>query len=420
MSVYFFRKRGVCGGGTFCAWLFAGMLLTAVWGCSRHEPVARIERQERGMALYREAIAEEQAGNLDGAIRLLKQLLASEPQIFSAHFQLATLLQDYAKDYVGAIHHYIAYLELRPDAEKASVPLPSGTTLGKDAGKSVTEMRTLIQERIRRAKELLAPQLLTELGDSVEGVSQAHLMRENERLNGQVKTLTVEKSALTREKEDALTKVKSLQDEADRLRRLITRMRGDMEAETAPAPRKTVKAETPEKPAESPAARRSALQQLREEAESLGAAVPKPDEPKKAEPVATSKPRALPKPEAAPKTPVVKESDLSAVKREALAEIEKTEKPADPKPAPEEEKGVEAPADARDTLNALLGRGPKRETKSSPESMRVYVVQPGDTLFRVSERFYGDTTKWKKIRDANRTRIDPDGRIRAGQSILIP
>ena len=419
MSVYFFRKRGVCGGGTFWAWLFAGVLLTAVWGCSRHEPVARIERQERGMALYREAIAEEQAGNLDGAIRLLKQLLASEPQIFSAHFQLATLLQDYAKDYVGAIHHYIAYLELRPDAEKSSVPLPAGT-LGKDAGKSVTEMRTLIHERIRRAKELLAPQLLTELGDSVEGVSQAHLMRENERLNGQVKTLTVEKSALTREKEDALGKVKALQDEADRLRRLITRMRGEMEAEAAPAPRKTVKAETPEKPAESADARRSTLQQLRAEAESLGKEVPKPDEPKKADPVATAKPRALPKPETSPKTPVVKESDLSAVKREALAEIEKTEKPADTKPASEDEKGVEAPADARDTLNALLGRGPKRETKPSPESMRVYVVQPGDTLFRVSERFYGDTTKWKKIRDANRTRIDPDGRIRAGQSILIP
>ena len=153
MSVYFFRKRGVCGGGTFCAWLFAGMLLTAVWGCSRHEPVARIERQERGMALYREAIAEEQAGNLDGAIRLLKQLLASEPQIFSAHFQLATLLQDYAKDYVGAIHHYIAYLELRPDAEKASVPLACGRTISVPA-RSKTAFRSASRRRWKNPSRL--------------------------------------------------------------------------------------------------------------------------------------------------------------------------------------------------------------------------------------------------------------------------
>ncbi|MBP5321935.1 MAG: tetratricopeptide repeat protein, partial [Kiritimatiellae bacterium] len=105
MSVYFFRERKGAGSGFRRAWLVTAVVLTAVWGCSRHEPVARIERLERGTALYREAIAEEQAGNLDEAIRLLKQLLADEPQIYSAHFQLATLLQDYAKDYVGAIHH---------------------------------------------------------------------------------------------------------------------------------------------------------------------------------------------------------------------------------------------------------------------------------------------------------------------------
>ncbi|MBO7654724.1 MAG: LysM peptidoglycan-binding domain-containing protein, partial [Kiritimatiellae bacterium] len=96
------------------------------------------------------------------------------------------------------------------------------------------------------------------------------------------------------------------------------------------------------------------------------------------------------------------------------------EKPAEATPAAPEGGDVQAPADARETLNALLGRGSKRETKKSEESMLGYVVQPGDNLFRVAERFYGDTTKWKKIRDANRTRIDPDGRIRAGQSILIP
>ena len=53
-------------------------------------------------------------------------------------------------------------------------------------------------------------------------------------------------------------------------------------------------------------------------------------------------------------------------------------------------------------------------------SDKTYVVQPGDSLFRVAERFYGDATQWKKIREANRARIDPDGRIRAGQIIVVP
>ena len=70
---------------------------------------------------------------------------------------------------------------------------------------------------------------------------------------------------------------------------------------------------------------------------------------------------------------------------------------------------------------SLFGRGEKKEKAAkAPGEMRTYVVQPGDTLFRVAEKYYGDSTHWKKIRDANRTRIDPDGRIRAGQIIVVP
>jgi nucleoid-associated protein YgaU len=38
----------------------------------------------------------------------------------------------------------------------------------------------------------------------------------------------------------------------------------------------------------------------------------------------------------------------------------------------------------------------------------------------VAEKFYGDATHWKKIRDVNRANIDPDGRIRVGQVIVVP
>jgi 5'-nucleotidase len=51
---------------------------------------------------------------------------------------------------------------------------------------------------------------------------------------------------------------------------------------------------------------------------------------------------------------------------------------------------------------------------------RTYVVQPGDTLYRIAERLYGDAEEWKRIREANAGRIDADGRVRAGQILQVP
>jgi nucleoid-associated protein YgaU len=59
------------------------------------------------------------------------------------------------------------------------------------------------------------------------------------------------------------------------------------------------------------------------------------------------------------------------------------------------------------------------EVKRTP-AFRTYVVQPGDTLFRIAERHYGDSSKWTMVRDANKSRISSDGRVRVGQILLIP
>ena len=42
------------------------------------------------------------------------------------------------------------------------------------------------------------------------------------------------------------------------------------------------------------------------------------------------------------------------------------------------------------------------------------------TLMRISAKFYGTNRKWREIRDANRTVISTDGRVRAGQVIKLP
>ena len=51
---------------------------------------------------------------------------------------------------------------------------------------------------------------------------------------------------------------------------------------------------------------------------------------------------------------------------------------------------------------------------------RTYVVQPGDSVYRIAERVYGDPMQWKKIRDANKDRLGPDNQVRVGQVLVIP
>ena len=54
---------------------------------------------------------------------------------------------------------------------------------------------------------------------------------------------------------------------------------------------------------------------------------------------------------------------------------------------------------------------------AAPASHR---VQSGDTLFRISMRFYGSPNKWRAILEANRAVISADARLRVGQVIRLP
>lgn len=49
-----------------------------------------------------------------------------------------------------------------------------------------------------------------------------------------------------------------------------------------------------------------------------------------------------------------------------------------------------------------------------------YVVAEGDTLYKIAVRFYGKASAWRRIRDANRALISNDGRIKAGQKLVMP
>ena len=60
-------------------------------------------------------------------------------------------------------------------------------------------------------------------------------------------------------------------------------------------------------------------------------------------------------------------------------------------------------------------------TPTSSAEMETYDVQPGDTLLSIAEQFYGDSTKWRRIYDANRDVIgdDPD-KLKVDTKLKIP
>ena|SRR5436190_13570535 len=73
---------------------------------------------------------------------------------------------------------------------------------------------------------------------------------------------------------------------------------------------------------------------------------------------------------------------------------------------------------------SLGSPSPLASPGASPSPARgeqAYTVEAGDTLATVAEKFYGDSTAWRKIYDANKSAIgdDPD-KLKVGTQLRIP
>lgn len=51
---------------------------------------------------------------------------------------------------------------------------------------------------------------------------------------------------------------------------------------------------------------------------------------------------------------------------------------------------------------------------------RTYTVKSGDTLSKISQEFYGDANKYKRIFEANRDQLSDPDKIKPGQTLKIP
>lgn len=336
--------------------LWVSLLMVVGVGCSE-SGVAEREKAERGSQLYRKAFDAEQSGDLKEAIRLYNRVLIEEPRSYSAHFQLATLLHDHAEDYIGAIYHYKQYLSLRPETEKG----------------------TLAQDRIRIAEQLLAPQILRKVGDSVQGISQAHLLNENDRLNRLITTLEGEKSRLSESFDAAEKERLALKSDNEHLRDILQKMR--ISEGVSEKNRSVIGVERDASGGGAgPSSQKTdveTLRSLRQEAKDLS------DQTTKPEPI---------------RKPVVEVPSGESMLQKVRARLMGTDKsePAQAETAvpSTEQSSVVVPSGNSQTMPDkevlssldLFGRGEKKAKKNPrAESQRTYVVQPGDSLFRVAE-----------------------------------
>ena len=79
-----------------------------------------------------------------------------------------------------------------------------------------------------------------------------------------------------------------------------------------------------------------------------------------------------------------------------------------------------APANSIPTIPAQAGSAAPAPTPAAPPQPRVHVVAEGDSLTRISARYYGTSARWQDIYEANRDILQGENVLRPGQRLKIP
>ena len=305
-------------------------------------------------------MADLHAGRIDSAIEGFEKVTLDEPRNYAAHFQLATLLQDAKKDYIGAIAHYRAYLKLRPPSDKSD----------------------MAEERMKLCERLYTAAMTDNANVTAAfEAEKAKLVKARDAAVAKASKLESDLTAARREAE-------TLRQRVDSQHKMLAKLGADAQDGTAappPKPRSKLRpsdADLLDDPEEKTEDRFSAS----EEAKKLRALLDAEDAADRKNPAAFPK-------------PPPDDDAGSATQSNQTADNDSGKKPG--------------------AFDALLG-GKKKSSDSGPSRPETYVVEEGDTLMGISARFYGTNTKWRKIRDANRGIISPDGRVRIGQEIKLP
>ena len=123
---------------------------------------------------------------------------------------------------------------------------------------------------------------------------------------------------------------------------------------------------------------------------------------------------------AAPTTPVDDRIRNSADVKRLRQQLASDEKAYASLPAAQPSRPAANAPKKPNQLDSLFGGAKKPKGDSAQQRPSTYTVQEGDTLYKISERFYGSSRMWRHIREANKAIISTDGRVRTGQVLTLP
>jgi tetratricopeptide (TPR) repeat protein len=317
-------------------------------GCRQAE-MSVSDRVDRASRHYAAAMAELQAGRIDSAIKGFQDVVHEEPGNGNAHFQLAALLEDVKKDYLGAMIHYRLYCLIRPESEKAAVAL----------------------DRIKGCETRYAVDAMTKAGVESKISAELEALRAEHRQCGKKLAKVSDDLAM------ANRKIASLEKTVEMKAKMLEKAKGIADdTGVATAPKKSL---------------RPTDAQLLDDDDDGGRRI--------------------------------SSSEIKSL-RAMLDEDERTAKPPTLASAPSQDDSdvqqskTKAVPSRNSVDNPFQKKDDRKEQKRTiPET---YTVEEGDTLMRISAKFYGTNRKWRDIRDANRAIISPDGRVRVGQVIRLP
>lgn len=81
---------------------------------------------------------------------------------------------------------------------------------------------------------------------------------------------------------------------------------------------------------------------------------------------------------------------------------------------------LEPPPSLREDSATSYSAPPEEVLTPTTATGQTYVVQKGDTLYKLARQFYGDQSKWKAIWEANRDRVPNPDRLYVGTELYIP
>lgn len=153
------------------------------------------QRAEQGDRLYRAAMDDYRAGRLDAALKGFEKAAEKNPANASARFQLACLLQDSRRDFVGAYCAYREYLLQQPSSDKAK----------------------LAKDRLAACEREVARELAEKYGLAKAGV----LLEEAETLRKGLKEAEAKAAAAESARDDSKKRIDELEKERVRLLAMV-------------------------------------------------------------------------------------------------------------------------------------------------------------------------------------------------------